>query len=111
MDEEEPGASGIRFSRRTRATPSGSINAAEVLLKCDGDRTVGELPYFNSDRTLNSNILRATSPGKYLTRAFYQLLCYGVTFARDAAIRQPNTRETKTLRMKSTRKTRTKKIA
>jgi hypothetical protein len=87
MDEEEPGASGIRFSRRTRATPSGSINAAEVLLKCDGDRTVGELSYFNADRTLNSDNLRDIGPGKFLTRALNQLLCCGVTFAQDAAIR------------------------
>ena len=86
MDEEEPGASGIRFSRRTRATPSGSFHA-EVLLKCDGDRTVGELSYFNADRTLNSANLRAIGLGKYLTRALNQLLCCGVTFAQDAAIR------------------------
>ena len=87
MDEEEPGASGIRFSRRTRATPSGSINAFEVLLKCDGDQAVRELPYFNADRTLKSDNLRATGPGKYLTRALNQLFCCGVTFAQDAAIR------------------------
>ena len=41
-------------------------DAVEVLLECDGDRAEGELPYFNSDLTLNSDNVHATGPGKYL---------------------------------------------
>ena len=87
IDVEKLGAWRIHFSRQTRASPSGSISASEVLLKCDGDRTVGELSYLNADRTLNSANLRAIGLGKYLTRALNQLLCCGVTFVQYAAIR------------------------